>query len=180
MTRFELATGLKTAGWELDENGVIGPNDYFWYFNEKDQAVTLARCGEVKDGFIFNHKDFFECKVPVAAAIKVALEYEHPLLERVAEELKQNSIKQHIPGFVDGVEPTTTDFTTTEELLQIPFVKNFTTLPTFCGFAKDAVRLVAVYKDGKEWCVVGYLKLSALVNLPTWEAGKKPILLEKE
>lgn len=90
-------------------------------------------------------------------------------------------IKQHIPNFVDGVDPEHADFSTLEELLAIPFVHQWTRHPVRDepdkGFHRFSISprgnnpdsdwkradgytdalLMCERKAGFEWWVVGYI-----------------------
>jgi len=80
-----------------------------------------------------------------------------------------NEIRQYSPAFFSGFENQTVEFETISQLKSIPFVLNFTTTEDFCGFAisRDNNALVAVYKNGTEWWVVGFIK-DTNIDLPTW------------
>lgn len=83
-----------------------------------------------------------------------------------------NHIRARIPGGVDFRDaPPEGEFSTLEELLEIPFVKRRTTNPLFARFSvgrevEDSCVLMAEMKDGKFWGV-GYLK-EDVPELPTW------------
>ena len=64
-------------------------------------------------------------------------------------------IRQHIPGFCD-FEPQTAEYNSKESLLAIPFVNNFANQLTFYQFSLSDELLMAEYKEGAEWWVVGY------------------------
>lgn len=108
------------------------------------------------------------------------------------------TIKQYRPAFVTGYENQTIEFNSVEELLKIEFVDNFKKaynkpLPAnvpaglvalmdeddkFHQFSiserTDHKILMAEYKKGKEWWVVGFITDQAgIVNsLPKWEPKK--------
>ncbi|PWT88678.1 MAG: hypothetical protein C5B54_10245 [Acidobacteria bacterium] len=83
-----------------------------------------------------------------------------------------NSIKQYRPTFVESDEELKrVEFNSLDELLAIPFVKNFSegkyAGPLFKRFTiSDHKILMAEYKSG-EYYVVGFLKEP--VDLPKWE-----------
>jgi hypothetical protein len=89
-----------------------------------------------------------------------------------------NKIKQHRPAYVSGYEDAVVSFTTTEELLNIDFVKNFAKDiggDTFYRFSispadSPGVRqtLMAEYNNGKKWWVVGFLDTNEGITLPQW------------
>jgi hypothetical protein len=73
-----------------------------------------------------------------------------------------NEIRQHIPSFIDGVDPLTIPFETVAELLDIPFVKNFIdgmAWPFYrFSFCPDISALMAEYQLGQHWFVVGFIR----------------------
>jgi hypothetical protein len=102
------------------------------------------------------------------------------------------TIKQYRPGFFTGFENEVKEFNSLEELLNLDFVKNFkNTLddkpnPHFHQFSisnhagkrgyEDEYTniLMAEFKDGSEWWVVGYISETEIVNqLPVWEPKEK-------
>ncbi len=87
-------------------------------------------------------------------------------------------IKQYRPNFFSGFENETVEFATTEELLNVEFVKKFKR-DGFSGFALstygEQTNLIATYKNGKKWWVVGFIDDVSNVNLSKWEAGKAPV-----
>ena len=90
-------------------------------------------------------------------------------------------IKQHRPKFVDlDTQPQTIEFQNTEELLNIPFVKNFSTEQDFYKYSISVNHpghslLIAEYNKGQNWWVVGYLSIeeNSSLNLPIWKPQKK-------
>jgi hypothetical protein len=82
-----------------------------------------------------------------------------------------NAIRQHIPDFCEGFDKATVEFDTLEELLAIPFVKNFSRHPTFFRFSMSDRHLIAEYRGGREWWVVGTLSHPEAVPLPDWDHG---------
>jgi hypothetical protein len=86
---------------------------------------------------------------------------------------KMPTIRQYRPAFFEGFENETVEFSTTRELLDVPFVKNFCH-DGFSGFAVSDEHLMATYKNGKEWWVVGTLSDPHLVKLPKWQSGIAP------
>jgi hypothetical protein len=81
--------------------------------------------------------------------------------------IMKNKIMRYRPTFCEGFEEEVVKFSTTEELLKIPFVKNFET-NKFLHFAIDECTLIAVYENGECW-VVGTIDDALKVNLPKWE-----------
>ena len=86
-------------------------------------------------------------------------------------------IIQHVPSFItDGRIRKRSNFKTQKQLLNIHFVKDFSRIDNFSGFAidhddADGYILVATYADGKTWMAVGYLNDISMLNLPAWIAG---------
>lgn len=85
-----------------------------------------------------------------------------------------NQIRQHIPGFVDGIEPAEATFSTLDELLSVPFVARFREIVDpgkpfhRFSYSEDGNLLMAEYDEGRSWWVVGYLR-EAVDGLPNWE-----------
>mgnify|MGYP006263458053 CR=1 FL=1 len=89
-------------------------------------------------------------------------------------------IKQHIPGFVDGMEPAHDVVVSLEALLALPYVGIWTEgeieIPPFHQFSiakpegleDGAALLMAEMDKGREWYVVGYLQSDEPINLPIW------------
>lgn len=82
-----------------------------------------------------------------------------------------NKIRQYIPAFVTGFENEEVSFNTTEDLLEIGFVKNFSKLDNFYQYSISDNALMAEYKDGRSWWVVGFIDKLQEVSLPKWEPG---------
>lgn len=88
-----------------------------------------------------------------------------------------NEFKAHIPRctqkMFDVVESI--PFSTTEELLDIPYVRGFCEHgpvdEEFSHYSINDTLLMAVYKKGYWWCVVGFLK-EPVLDLPVWTGGK--------
>lgn len=81
-------------------------------------------------------------------------------------------IKQHIPSVVTGLEPDIVNFKNLDELLQVPFVKKFTTLPGFYRFSlSDTNILMAELDKQKTWWVVGRIVEPFTLELPKWETA---------
>jgi hypothetical protein len=85
-----------------------------------------------------------------------------------------NMITQHIPGGCDVAydEPDKAFFNTTEELLNIDFVKRHSKIKGFSHYAMSGDRLMVISNEGKFWWVLGYIKRPELVDLPKWEGGR--------
>lgn len=84
--------------------------------------------------------------------------------------MKTNAIRQYRPAFFEGFENETVEFSSLKEMLEIPWVKHFSTDPTFHQFSISNDNLMAEYREGREWWVVGFLK-DPNVELPAWNNG---------
>lgn len=84
-----------------------------------------------------------------------------------------NQIRQHRPAFFEGYENQTSGFETTNDLLQIDWVANFASMKDFHIFSMADNHLMAEYKGGREWWVVGTVKEPQSVYLPQWDGGTK-------
>jgi len=86
-----------------------------------------------------------------------------------------NKIKQHIPNFCDGLIPEKVEFETLDNLLNVPFVKQFSLYKGFKGYSVFKTPkqnlLIANYDNGEVY-VVGYLGRE--VNLPTTAVAHNP------
>lgn len=83
-----------------------------------------------------------------------------------------NKIRQHIPNFITGAEVKEVVFKTIEELLDIDFVKNFKR-EDFYRYSLSGNKLMAEYKNGNEWCVIGHIDNPYQINLPKLEYKNK-------
>jgi proteasome lid subunit RPN8/RPN11 len=78
-----------------------------------------------------------------------------------------NHIKQHLPKYVDGIDKAESDFNTTEDLLELDWVKRYKDSdPTFYMWGISKELLMATYNVGKSWRTVGYISRPELVQLP--------------
>lgn len=83
-------------------------------------------------------------------------------------------IRQHIPSFVDGVEPQEQDFSTIEELLSVSFVARWNKTPNFIRYSKSDNCLMAEIGPsesnpaGSHW-VIGFLSDPSRIDLPLWQ-----------
>jgi len=94
-------------------------------------------------------------------------------LHALARAGRPASIRQHIPPFVDGVDPKKGTFRSLPELLQVPWVAAWTDDPNFHRFSvSDRTRLMAEFDGGKVWWVVGFLS-EVPDGLPVWEPKDK-------
>lgn len=82
-----------------------------------------------------------------------------------------NRITQHRPNYFSGFENAVVDFETKDDLFNIPFVKNFTTIDDFYQFSQTKISdrpiLIAEYKNGETWWVVGYMDFP--VDIVEWK-----------
>lgn len=84
-------------------------------------------------------------------------------------------IRQHVPKFFDVLSPTIAEFNSTEELLEIPFVKMYR-LDTngepddyFHRYSLDSKNTLIVEMDkGKFHTIVGFITGSHNLNLPSF------------
>ena len=88
-----------------------------------------------------------------------------------------NHIIQHIPPFVDGVEPEHASFDGLEELLVIDWVKRWKSKPhrnsgEFHQFSLSGSHLMVELEDGAVWYVIGHVRRPDLLDLPKWDSGK--------
>ena len=81
-----------------------------------------------------------------------------------------NSIRQHIPSFCEGFDQSIVNFNTLEELLAIDFVKRFSEHDNFHQYCVSDNHLMAEYRGGRQWWVIGTLK-DPNVGLPQWDHG---------
>ena len=75
-----------------------------------------------------------------------------------------NCINQHIDG-INQVE-----FETTEDLLDIPFVKNMKKLPGFERFSVDKRYSNLMCETNDKWYVIGELNHTDEIDLPEWKS----------
>lgn len=74
--------------------------------------------------------------------------------------LKRRSGKQEFP--INSIE----------DLYQLEFIKRHTEDPKFCYLAYEDNSLMAIYRDGFEWWVIGYCSDIKSLGLPKWDKGK--------
>ena len=92
-----------------------------------------------------------------------------------------NAIRQHIPASVVGFEEdaVTIEFDTLEELVAIPFVKNFSIYGNFYRYSVSDNHLMAEYRGGREWWVIGFLQ-NPDIGLPAWDHGYYEVEIDGE
>lgn len=81
--------------------------------------------------------------------------------------------KQHIANY-SSCEPMTNHFLTTEQLLRIPWIKEYTTYENFYRFSlckdDDCLSLMAEMNKGKDWWVVcDLIGVTEKLNLPKFK-----------
>ncbi len=87
----------------------------------------------------------------------------------------QNSVTQYFPDFYEGFTALEVSFDTTDELVNIPFIKHFSEQPGFDFYAKSLNHpslLMAVYNKESTWYVIAFLDNPDLVDLPVWDCEK--------
>lgn len=94
-------------------------------------------------------------------------------------------VRQHIPSFFEGFEPTKTYVFTAPQLEKLEFIHKWTQHPGFYRLAvhrhyyqrrgEDVHLMLAELQEGKEWWVIAYLEgddsLKILAKYPEWEAN---------
>lgn len=65
-------------------------------------------------------------------------------------------------------KPKVSKFKTSADLMKIPWVKSFSEDPKFYRYSMDDESLMAEYKKGRVWWVVGNIKDRSSVALPKW------------
>jgi len=90
-----------------------------------------------------------------------------------------NKIKQYRPNLVTTTEDNQmVEFETTQELLNIDFVKKFSNRNNFYRYSLDIdnyfnqYSLMAEYNDGRDWWVVGFIDNPQDIDLPKWKPIK--------
>lgn len=84
-------------------------------------------------------------------------------------------VRRYRPAFFEGYPIEELEVGSLEELLEVDWVKNWTTSPGFHRFSVSRHyqyhNLMAEFKEGKEWWVVAILEgeePEAYVTLPEW------------
>jgi len=94
----------------------------------------------------------------------------------------KNHFRQHIPNFFDQI-PKQFDFSTQEELLNNPLIKEYSSFDEFYQFSiskheyGNKYCLMAETHQGQKWWVAGYLNNLNDINLPEW---KIPYIIVEE
>ncbi len=94
-------------------------------------------------------------------------------------------IRQYRPAYFTGYENEIKEFNSIEELLNIDFVKNFKYLSNgevdkdfyqySIGNNGERDILIAEYKEGYEWWVIGYINENEIIKgLPLFKPKEKP------
>jgi hypothetical protein len=86
------------------------------------------------------------------------------------------TVRRHIPNFidVDDDQKKPAEYSTQDELLTIPWIKQWAENKNFHQFSIAKQRgydshLMAELKGGREWWVIGYLSSDDGLTLPKWE-----------
>ncbi len=99
------------------------------------------------------------------------------------------TFRGHRPGSMDYDEPPPNlEFDQLEELLEMDWVKGFSRREDFSGYAMSIgdhplqyAHLMATYKDGTEWWVVGYLsEACSKLALPEWKQNTPGFIPNKD
>ncbi len=77
---------------------------------------------------------------------------------------------QHIPGFVDGVEPQRAPVETLADLLGLQWVQCWAANSGFARWSRSGRYLMAEMKDGGFWAIA-HVHGDVLATLPVW-AGR--------
>ncbi len=99
------------------------------------------------------------------------------------------TIKQYRPGYFTGYENEIKEFNSLEELLELDFVVNFRKTPNISidpkfhqysisknssGSSEFPYVLMAEFRNGTEWWVVGYISETEIIKeLPVWNPKEK-------
>lgn len=84
------------------------------------------------------------------------------------DQTKPVHFRQHMPGFCD-FDPWEDDFESLDALLQDDRIARLAQMPEFSEFKRSESLLMAVFKGGAEWWVLGYVTpAEALAPLPEW------------
>lgn len=86
-------------------------------------------------------------------------------------------VKQHIPQFVDGLEPKEAIVSSQAEMLSLPWLKRWESDAIFDHWEKSeygtGTLLMGIYKNGEYW-VAAYIDGPEKLDLPTWKAKPSP------
>lgn len=90
---------------------------------------------------------------------------------------------QNIPNYVDGVAPKKSNFSNTEELLNIEWINFFSIYNNFYRFSISRDKggcgdklqhiLMAEFNNGSKWHAVAFIEdndISGIDDMPEWEA----------
>lgn len=77
-------------------------------------------------------------------------------------------VKQHIPDYCEGFTRETVVAATTVEMLKTELFQRFSDSPMFtCFELADRNSVIAVYQEGLQWWVVGFV-IEGTLELPRW------------
>jgi len=89
-------------------------------------------------------------------------------------------VRQHIPGYVTGLQPEIANAHSHSELLNLPFVFVWTRDPQFdhweraTDYSPDEWLLVAKMKDGRHW-VAAYVGMDLKSPLPEFQMHRASV-----
>jgi len=83
----------------------------------------------------------------------------------------ENQIRQHLPNFFSQLDfdRQEVEFNTTEELLNIDFVKSWSQDKDFYRYSMSEETLMVELNGGKNFYVLGYIKRPHRVKLPKFK-----------
>lgn len=82
-----------------------------------------------------------------------------------------NEISRYVPAYVETDEPIKrASFDTLAQLTELPLVRRFTDDKDFYKLSASDNHLIAEYRGGRNWSVVGSLR-EAVPGLPEWDHG---------
>lgn len=81
----------------------------------------------------------------------------------------QYKFRQHIPGFVTGVEPFEHNYHDTTSLLEHPWMEEFSESEGFYRFSISQNYLMVEFNEGEKWHVLGTLENLECLDLPKWK-----------
>ena len=89
-------------------------------------------------------------------------------------------INRYTPAFIDTDTKEIYEFSSTEELLLMPWIQRRTENPGFYRFSIshtpdfiDTDTLMAEYDEGYMWWVIGFIDKTDKLSLPIWKAKYK-------
>ena len=110
-----------------------------------------------------NYKPTFQC---CGNEINVGHHKERVNYDPPDQPVRKNRIVARCPNAYFLDDDQMVGFDTTEELLEIDFVKNWSKIETFYRYSISGNHLMAEYENGKKWWVIGNIR--NIVDLPKW------------